>query len=153
MNQIQGLLTQKPTSPVPEVGQTRRFSWEERKSKNGTDWIKIKSEGEGYGQPYEIKSVQKTNHTDSHGNVSYNVTIEPKVNGATNGNGNRTQGETQSTNKDDSIRWLTCLKVAGMVHSGSGAGHAPPIITLAQHLYAASPVAAKTEGVGEEEPW
>jgi hypothetical protein len=94
-NQIEGLLTQKPSSPVPQVGETKRFSVIPRTSAGGKAWNKVKGEGEGYGQPYQIVSVKKTDFVDSHGNVSFNVTLAPQ-NGsapaqaavpASNGNG------------------------------------------------------------------
>lgn len=74
-NKINGLLTQKPTSPVPHVGEAHRYSLTERISKAGKPWTKVKAEGEGYGKLYEVVSVEKTDFVDSHGNVSYNVDL------------------------------------------------------------------------------
>jgi hypothetical protein len=83
MIKINGLLTQKPTSPVPRVGEIKRYSLEQRVGKSGKPWTKVKAEGEGYGKPYEVVSVEKTDFVDSHGNVSFNVDlIELSGNGA-----------------------------------------------------------------------
>ena len=80
--QVNGLLTQKPDSPAPAAGNTQRFSWEQRTGKSGKPWIKIKNEGEGYGSECEVVSAEKTDFTDSHGNVSYNVSFIPTQDGA-----------------------------------------------------------------------
>lgn len=92
--QIQGLLTQKPTSPVPQVGEKRRFSVQPKTGKSGKPWNKIKSEGEGYGEVYEVKTVEKTDFVDAHGNVSFNVGIVPINGAAPQTNGNRVVGQT-----------------------------------------------------------
>lgn len=102
-NEISGLLTQKPDSPVPQVGGKRRFSVIEKTGKSGKKFNKIKSEGEGYGQLYEIASVQKTDFVDAHGNVSFNVKLIAAENGsapppapAPSKNGNGRSPETQA---------------------------------------------------------
>ncbi len=76
MTKISGLLSQKPDSPVPHVGDKRRYSVEERVGKSGKPWTKVKNEGEGYGQLYEVTSVEKTNFTSAKGNVSFNIDLE-----------------------------------------------------------------------------
>jgi hypothetical protein len=76
MSTINGLLTQKPTSPVPNCGEQHRYSIEQRTSqKTGKPWTKVKAEGEGYGKLYEVVGVEKTNFVDAHGNVSFNITL------------------------------------------------------------------------------
>lgn len=78
MSNVSGLLTQKPDSPAPEPGETRRFSVEQREKKNkpGETWNKLKNEGEGYGQAFKVLKADKTDFTDNHGNVSYSVLCE-----------------------------------------------------------------------------
>lgn len=45
-------------------------------------WTKIKSTPANMGgTPYEILSVEKTNYSDAHGNVSFNLEIEPRADG------------------------------------------------------------------------
>ncbi len=80
---INGLLTQKPTSPPPAIGDIRTYAWEQRISqKTGKPWIKIKSETSEYGgKPCKIISARQTDFVDAHGNLSFNLEIEP-VNGA-----------------------------------------------------------------------
>ena len=79
---ISGLLTQKPDSPVPQVGEHKRYSWQQRTGKSGKPWIKVSNvsdqqAAEGIGQMCEVKSIAKTNHTDKYGNVSYNIELFP----------------------------------------------------------------------------
>jgi hypothetical protein len=76
MSTIKGLLAQKPTSPVPHVGELHRYSLRERVGKiSGKPWTKVKAEGDGYGQLYEVVSVEKTDFVDAHGNVSFNIEL------------------------------------------------------------------------------
>lgn len=78
MTQINGLLTQKPDRPAPAAGESRRFSWEQRTGKSGKPWIKIKNEGKDYGSECQIVSAEKTDFSDAHGNVSFNVSFVPQ---------------------------------------------------------------------------
>jgi hypothetical protein len=80
-----GLLSQKPTSPAPRAGEQRYFSWQNKTSKKGNDWIKVKNEQADYGgQLCEIISSEQTDYKDAHGNVSFNVEFSPITNGAPN---------------------------------------------------------------------
>src|SRR5574338_868688 len=81
MNNTTGLLTQKPDSPAPQIGQQRRFTVMQKQGKSGRTYTKLKAEGEGYGQLYEVVSVEKTDFVDNYGNVSFSVGYKP-VNGA-----------------------------------------------------------------------
>ena len=74
---LNGLLSQKPDSRPPEPGEERWFTWQERKSKSGKPWIKIKNTPQDMGgQLCQIVDCEKTDFTDTHGNVSYNVGFE-----------------------------------------------------------------------------
>lgn len=73
---IEGLLSQKPGRD-PEVGQVKCFTVEQRTSKAGKPWTKVKnSTPDMGGQPYRILAVNKTDFVDAHKNVSFNVQIE-----------------------------------------------------------------------------
>jgi hypothetical protein len=75
---VTGLLSQKASSPVPKIGEKRHFSWEERPSKSGKSYTKIKNEGPEYGgELCRVLSVAKTDYADSYGNISFNVQFEP----------------------------------------------------------------------------
>lgn len=79
---MNGLLTQKP-GREPEIGQIKLFLIEARTSKAGKPWNKIRNATiDSGGTPYLIKSVKPTGFEDDHGNVSFNLDIEPAENGA-----------------------------------------------------------------------
>jgi len=67
-----GLHTCKPGN-VPKAGEIKCFSLEDR-----GDWTKIRNsvpdKGGGY---YRILSAEKTNYEDKHGNISFNLELEP----------------------------------------------------------------------------
>jgi hypothetical protein len=74
---INGLLTVKPGNE-PELGAIKTFTWQERTSKTGKPWVKIKSETEEYGgKPCRIVSAEQTDYKDNYGNLSFNLEIEP----------------------------------------------------------------------------
>lgn len=75
---ICGLHSCKPEN-VPVEGDVKTFVIEHRPAKNGKKaWIKIKSAGPDYGgEPYLILSASPTGFTDQHGNISFNLEIEP----------------------------------------------------------------------------
>ncbi len=75
---MNGLHSCKPEN-TPTVGQVKSFvviqmpATREKKA-----WTKIKSAGaEQGGTPFKITAVKPTGFTDSHGNVSFNLDIEP----------------------------------------------------------------------------
>ncbi len=75
---INGLLSQKPTSPVPEPGQAKTFSWQQKTGKSGKPYIKVKNDDEEHGGvKCRILTVEQTDFVDSHGNISFNIEIEP----------------------------------------------------------------------------
>ncbi len=75
---INGLLTVKPAN-APTVGQIKTFTWRERTGKSGKPYLKVKSETPEYGgQPCKILQAEQTGFTDPHGNVSWNVELEPQ---------------------------------------------------------------------------
>jgi hypothetical protein len=75
---VTGLLTQKASSPPPVVGQIKSLTWENRKSRAGKPWIKIKNETAEYGgKPYVILKAEQTDFVDAHGNISFNLEIQP----------------------------------------------------------------------------
>lgn len=74
---MNGLLTQKKTTPVPRVGEIKRFVLEERVGKSGKAWTKIKNAKDGEGAAYEVMSVTATGWESDIGNVSFNLEIEP----------------------------------------------------------------------------
>ncbi len=87
---IAGLLTVKPGNE-PQEGDVKTFVIEQRTSKGGKPWTKIKSAGADFGgTPYRIISAEKTDFVDSHGNVSYNLQIEAVNGPQTSGNAPRT---------------------------------------------------------------
>lgn len=75
---INGLHSCKPGNE-PIVGETKTFVVEHRPARNGKKpWIKIRSAGADYGgEPYRILSAEPTGFTDTHGNISFNIEIEP----------------------------------------------------------------------------
>ena len=78
---MNGLHSCKPGNE-PVVGQVKMFTVEQRTGKSGKAYTKIKSASADMGgQPYAIMSVKPTGHTDSYGNVSFNLDIEPELGG------------------------------------------------------------------------
>lgn len=75
---INGLHSCKPENK-PVVGETKTFVVEHKPARNGKKpWIKIRSAGPDYGgEPYRILSAEPTGFTDTHGNISFNIEIEP----------------------------------------------------------------------------
>lgn len=78
---ICGLHSCKPENK-PIVGETKTFVVEHKPARNGKKpWIKIRSAGPDYGgEPYRILSAEPTGFTDTHGNISFNIEIEPAQN-------------------------------------------------------------------------
>jgi hypothetical protein len=80
---VTGLHSCKPGNE-PVVGQIKTFTVEQRVAASGKEWTKIKSApADQGGQPYKILSAKPTGHTDSYGNVSFNLEIEPASTGQT----------------------------------------------------------------------
>lgn len=83
--QILGLHTCKPAN-TPKVGQVKQFFVYEETSRAGKQYTKIRNpdikKGET-GRPYTVTEVEKTDYTDSYGNVSFNLTLEPQQSGPT----------------------------------------------------------------------
>lgn len=73
---MKGLLSQKPDSAPPQVGEQRRFTIEQRVSKAGKAWTKLKNAMNGEGTLCDVTAVRKTDFVDSHDNVSFNVEFE-----------------------------------------------------------------------------
>jgi hypothetical protein len=73
---MKGLLSQKPDSTSPQVGEQRRFTIEQRVSKAGKAWTKLKNAMNGEGTLCNVTAVRKTDFVDAHDNVSYNVEFE-----------------------------------------------------------------------------
>jgi hypothetical protein len=64
---------------TPYIGDVKTFLIEERVGQSGKKWIKIKSApADQGGRPYEVMSVAATDYSDAHGNVSFNLEIEPQ---------------------------------------------------------------------------
>src|SRR5438128_673468 len=77
-----GLHACKPGNE-PVVGQVKTFAVQQMTARSGKPYTKIKSaNAENGGQPYKILKAAPTGHTDSYGNISFNLEIEP-ANGAT----------------------------------------------------------------------
>lgn len=73
---INGLHSCKPGND-PKVGETKTFVIENKTSKNGKAYLKIKAAGADFGgTPYRILSAEPTGYVDSYGNHSYNLEIE-----------------------------------------------------------------------------
>jgi hypothetical protein len=78
---MNGLHSCKPGNE-PQVGQVKTFMVEQRTGKSGKAYTKITSKAPDQGgQPYKILSAKPTGHTDSYGNHSFNIEVEP-ANGA-----------------------------------------------------------------------
>lgn len=99
--QINGLLTQKPDSPAPAAGNTQRFSWEQKTGKSGKPYIKIKNEGKDYGSACEVVSAEKTDFTDTHGNISFNVSFIPQDDAAGGVGEARQNGSSSAATSDE----------------------------------------------------
>jgi hypothetical protein len=75
-----GLLSLKPTSQKPRAGEQRYLSWENRTSKKGKDWIKVKSATAEYGGKLcEIINAEQTDFVDTRGNLYFNVEFSPII--------------------------------------------------------------------------
>ena len=75
--QIQGLITQKPGRD-PQVGEVKCFTVEQRTSVSGKAWTKLKNSiPDKGGSMYKILSVKPTGFEDQHGNISFNLSVEP----------------------------------------------------------------------------
>jgi hypothetical protein len=74
---VNGLHACKPGNE-PQVGQVKTFVVEQRTGKSGKPYTKIKSASADMGgQPYRITAAKPTGRTDSYGNISFNLDIEP----------------------------------------------------------------------------
>lgn len=74
---INGLHSCKPNHQ-PIEGDIKTFVVEQRQGKSGKPYLKIKSEKEEYGgRPFKIISAKKTDFVDAHGNLSFNLELEP----------------------------------------------------------------------------
>lgn len=74
---ISGLLSVKPKN-TPVVGTTRSFKWEEKVGSSGNPYIKVNSAApDKGGTPCQIIRAEPTGYTDSHGNISFNVDLQP----------------------------------------------------------------------------
>ena len=74
---INGLHSCQPAN-TPKEGDVKLFTVENKTGKSGKAYLKIKnSKAEDGGTPHRILSVEPTGYTDSYGNVSFNVEIEP----------------------------------------------------------------------------
>jgi hypothetical protein len=73
-----GLLSLKPTSQKPRAGEQRYLSWENRISKNGKEWIKVKNRPVDMGGKLcEIINADQTDFVDAHGNIFFNIEFSP----------------------------------------------------------------------------
>ncbi len=74
---IQGLHSCKPGNE-PVIGETKTFTVENKIGKSGKPYLKIKSaSAERGGTPFRILEAEPTGFTDSYGNLSFNLGIEP----------------------------------------------------------------------------
>lgn len=124
-----GLHSCKPGNE-PQVGQVKTFLVQQMTGKSGNPYTKIKSaNAENGGQPYKITKVSPTGHTDSYGNISFNIEIEPSSGSVSGGHteqrGNAQAGVASTRNVDDrsnrierqhsqemALRYLT-IKISG----------------------------------------
>jgi hypothetical protein len=101
---MNGLHSCKPGNE-PVIGQIKTFVVEQRTGKSGKAYTKITSKGADQGgQPYKILSAKPTGHTDSYGNVSFNIEIEPETGSGQQSSGGSTRGSnpaSRSSNGDD----------------------------------------------------
>jgi hypothetical protein len=100
-----GLHNCKPGNE-PMVGQIKTFVVQQMPAANGKKaWTKIKSaNAENGGTPYKILSAKPTGHTDSYGNVSFNIEIEPETGSGQQSSGGSTRGSSPASrpsNGDD----------------------------------------------------
>lgn len=74
---MNGLHACKPGNE-PQVGQVKTFVVQQMTGRSGKPYTKIKSaNAENGGTSYKITKVFPTGNTDSYGNVSFNIEIEP----------------------------------------------------------------------------
>lgn len=137
MTQINGLLTQKPDSPEPQAGNTVWFEWEQREGKSGKPYMKIKNSKPEYGQSCEVVKAEKTDFTDSHGNISFNVSFIPQdgeggVGGAASSKGSA-QAPPSTSDQYESIEARSAVHGAvQLVAAGKSADQVP---ALADAIY------------------
>jgi hypothetical protein len=63
---------------TPYVGDVKLFVIEQRIGKSGKPWTKItNASADMGGRPHEVMSVTKTDYTDAHGHISFNMEIQP----------------------------------------------------------------------------
>jgi hypothetical protein len=97
---MNGLHSCKPGNE-PVVGHIKMFVVEQRTGKSGKAYTKITSKkAEEGGQPYKILSAKPTGHTDSYGNHSFNIEVEP-ANGAQTAPQSHPQIKMYAGNGDD----------------------------------------------------
>lgn len=76
---LNGLHSCKPGND-PKVGEVKTFTVAQMTGKSGKQYLKIKAESmERGGSPYRILSAEPTGYTDSYGNISFNLEIEPST--------------------------------------------------------------------------
>lgn len=117
---VSGLLTQKLDSPVPEAGNTARFSIEVRPKKSGDGtWNKLKNEKGDFGSEYKIlKADRKDDYTHpEHGAFAqYSLLLEPVTSqeGAEGGSSSSNGGGASSatSDKDEQINRSVAFKGA-----------------------------------------
>lgn len=117
---VSGLLSQKPSSPEPKIGDVRRFELEQRPKKSGEGfWTKLKNAGDTFGAEYEIvKCDRKDDYTNDHGTLhQYSLLLKPSSGegvGATSSGQSDMGGaaSTTSTSREDSIDRAVAFKGA-----------------------------------------
>jgi|GEM_PF-6251433 len=123
-----GLLTVKPGNE-PEVGQTIYLTAEQRTGKSGNPYTKLTRNTEEYGgSPYTVLKAEKTDFTDSHGNVSFNVEAEP-AEGATSAPEsapNTSNGRSGGDNRGEDIARAVAFKEASRQIAARGPGDPNP---------------------------
>ncbi len=82
---ITGLHSCKPGNE-PVIGETKTFVIENKVGKSGKPYLKIKTAGPDFGgTPYRIMEAEPTGFTDSYGNISFNLGIEPSTGSVSGG--------------------------------------------------------------------
>lgn len=148
-NAISGLVTQKPDSPEPKVGDIRRFSIEVRQKASGDGtWNKLKNEKDGYGSEYKVVKADRKDDwvSEQHGTFhQYSLLIEPQnSSGGTYSSG----GEVSGGDRQNSIEAQAAAKSAARYLQGREAS--PEEINIATVAFFTAIQNAKEMGEPEK---
>jgi hypothetical protein len=77
MSQLSGLLVCKPDN-APSIGSIESLSYQRLAGQSGKSYLRFKRDSAQYGgHPFRILTAEKTDYSDQHGNVSFNISVSP----------------------------------------------------------------------------